>query len=135
MHCKSYSHFFSKEFQHICISLDVNFNESLTNDVVSLEQLGPDIFIVPAFSMAQYRDPVFCLFICPSFISLSVFASTLFDPQVHFPRTVKATVRILGISLHLGMTTQTAVFIFDLYLYFVVHQLCKFMRNIALVVC
>ena len=42
MHCKSYSHFFSKKFQHICISLDVNFNESLTNDVVSFEQLGPD---------------------------------------------------------------------------------------------
>ena len=28
---------------HICISLDVNFNELLTNDVVSFEQLGPDI--------------------------------------------------------------------------------------------
>ena len=25
----------------ICVSLDVNFNESLTNDVVSFEQLGP----------------------------------------------------------------------------------------------
>ena len=36
-----YSHFFSKIFQHICISLDVNFNKSLTNDVVSFEQLGP----------------------------------------------------------------------------------------------
>ena len=41
MHCKSYSHFFSKKFQHICISLDLNFNESLTNDAVSFEQLGP----------------------------------------------------------------------------------------------
>ena len=29
MYCKSYSHFFSKKFQHICVSLDVNFNESL----------------------------------------------------------------------------------------------------------
>ena len=38
----SYSHFFSKKFQHICVSLDVNFNESLTNDIVSFEQLGPD---------------------------------------------------------------------------------------------
>ena len=37
----SYSHFFSKKFQHICVSLDVNFNESLTNDAVSFEQLGP----------------------------------------------------------------------------------------------
>ena len=34
--------FFSKKFQYICVSLDVNFNKSLTNDVVSFEQLGPD---------------------------------------------------------------------------------------------
>ena len=40
--CKSYSHFFSKKFQHICVSLDVNFNESLTHGAVSFEQLGPD---------------------------------------------------------------------------------------------
>ena len=33
--------FFSKKIQHICISLDTNFNESLTNDIVSFEQLGP----------------------------------------------------------------------------------------------
>ena len=32
----SYSHFCSKKFQHICISLNVNFNESLTNDIVGL---------------------------------------------------------------------------------------------------
>ena len=40
--CEYASHFFSKKFQHICVSLDVNFNESLTNDVISFEQLGPD---------------------------------------------------------------------------------------------
>ena len=34
----------SKKFQHICVSLDVNFNKSLTNDVVSFEQLGPVVF-------------------------------------------------------------------------------------------
>ena len=44
LHCKSYSHFFSKKFQHICVSLDVNFNESLTNDIVSFEQLGPGVY-------------------------------------------------------------------------------------------
>ena len=33
--------FFSIKFQHTRVSLDVNFNESLTNDVVSFEQLGP----------------------------------------------------------------------------------------------
>ena len=41
MHCKSYSHFFSKKYPHICVSLDVNFNKSLTYEVVSFEQLGP----------------------------------------------------------------------------------------------
>ena len=45
MHCKSYSHFFSKKFQHICVSLDINFNESLTNDIVSFEQLGREIYV------------------------------------------------------------------------------------------
>ena len=45
----SYSHFFSKKFQHICVSLDVNFNESLTNDAVSFEQLGPDVKIYLLF--------------------------------------------------------------------------------------
>ena len=38
------THIFSaKKNQHICISLDVNFKESLTNDIVSFEQLGPDL--------------------------------------------------------------------------------------------
>ena len=41
---------FSKKFQHICVSLDVNFNESLTNDVVSFEQLGPEIYSQKALS-------------------------------------------------------------------------------------
>ena len=45
MHCKSYSHFFSKELKHICVPLDENFNESLTNDVVSFEQLGPGVLL------------------------------------------------------------------------------------------
>ena len=39
---KIFSHFFSKKFQNICITFNVNFNDSLTNDVVSFEQLGPD---------------------------------------------------------------------------------------------
>ena len=33
--------FFSKKFQHIYVSLNVNFHETLTNDIVSFEQLGP----------------------------------------------------------------------------------------------
>ena len=45
MHCKSYSHFFSKKFQYICVSLNVNFNDTLTNDIVSFEQLGPGVIV------------------------------------------------------------------------------------------
>ena len=38
------THIFSeKKIQYICVSLDVNFNESLTNDIVSFEQLGPSV--------------------------------------------------------------------------------------------
>ena len=43
MPCKCYSHFFSKKFQHTCVSLGVNFNELLTNGVVSFEQLDPGL--------------------------------------------------------------------------------------------
>ena len=35
----------ANKIQHICVSLDVNFNESLTNDVVSFEQLGPAVLV------------------------------------------------------------------------------------------
>ena len=38
-----YSHFFSKKFLHIFVSLNVNFNKSLTNDVISFEQLCPGV--------------------------------------------------------------------------------------------
>ena len=37
--------FFSKKIQHICVSLDVNFNESIANDVDSFEQLGRGHFL------------------------------------------------------------------------------------------
>ena len=53
---KSYSHFFSKKFQHICVSLDVNFNESLTNDIVSFEQLGPGGQILSINTVLQVFD-------------------------------------------------------------------------------
>ena len=52
----SYSLFFSKKFQHICISLDVNFNESLTNDVVSFEQTGPRFFTENNLDVAKDAD-------------------------------------------------------------------------------
>ena len=48
--------FFSKKFQHICVSLDLNFNESLTNDVVSFEQLGTEGCVKRATS----RSMLFC---------------------------------------------------------------------------
>ena len=33
--------FFQQKFKHICISLNVKFNDLLTNDIVSFEQVGP----------------------------------------------------------------------------------------------
>ena len=39
--CKSYSHFFSKDISVYIIFNDQSFNDTLTNDIVSFEQLGP----------------------------------------------------------------------------------------------
>ena len=50
--------FFSKKFQHICVSLDLNFNESLTNDIVSFEQLGPDNFLKYVYCIYFFKENV-----------------------------------------------------------------------------
>ena len=42
--CKSYSHFFSKNISVYAIFNDQSFNDTLTNDIVSFEQLGPVCF-------------------------------------------------------------------------------------------
>ena len=39
--CKGYSHFFSKNISVYAIFDDQRFNDTLTNDIVSFEQLGP----------------------------------------------------------------------------------------------
>ena len=43
--CKSYSHFFSKNISVYAIFNDQSFNDMLTNDIVSFEQLGPDFYL------------------------------------------------------------------------------------------
>ena len=40
--CKSYPHFFSKYISVYAIINDQSFNDTLTNDIVSFEQLGPE---------------------------------------------------------------------------------------------
>ena len=71
--------FFSKTFQHICVSLIVNFNESLTSDVVSFEQLGP----------VQRRKPNLTFFnSCCIFDSMKASLQTIdFSLHSHLPMT------------------------------------------------
>ena len=40
--CKSYSQFFSKSISIYPVFKDQRFNDTLTNDIVSFEQPGPD---------------------------------------------------------------------------------------------
>ena len=40
--CKSYSHFFSKNISGYAIFDDQRFNDTLTDDIVSFEQLSPE---------------------------------------------------------------------------------------------
>ena len=41
---KSYSHFFSKNVSIYAVFNDQSFNDTLTTDIVSFEQVGPVIF-------------------------------------------------------------------------------------------
>ena len=45
--CKSYSHFFSKNISVYATFKDQNFNNTLTNNIVSFEQLGLDVYLLP----------------------------------------------------------------------------------------
>ena len=40
--CKSYSHFFRKNISVYALFNDQSFNDTLTNEIVGFEQLGPD---------------------------------------------------------------------------------------------
>ena len=42
--CKSYSHFFQQKFNIYAILNDQSFNDTFTNDSVSFEGLGPDLY-------------------------------------------------------------------------------------------
>ena len=43
LQCKSFSHFFNKKYWQISDINVLNFNDMLTNDVVSFEQPGPGV--------------------------------------------------------------------------------------------
>ena len=51
--CKSYSHFFSKNISVYALFNDQSFNDTLTNDIVSFEQLRPAIFSFEHVFMAH----------------------------------------------------------------------------------
>ena len=54
--CKSYSHFFFSKNNNVpTIFNDQSFNDTLTNDIVNFEQLGPDLQFVLYF----YHKSVF----------------------------------------------------------------------------
>ena len=80
---KSYSHFFSKKFQHICVSLDVNFNKSLNNDIIRFEQLGPGVTLEgdlgEKVSLSWLTSP----YLPVPLSSLSFFSSTIYT--ISFP--------------------------------------------------
>ena len=46
LHCKSFSHFFNKKYRRISDINIWNFNETLTNDIVSFEQPSPDFYFM-----------------------------------------------------------------------------------------
>ena len=53
--CKSYSHFFSKNINVYALSNDQSFNDWLTNDIVSFEQLGPEYFVHAQYDLRMFE--------------------------------------------------------------------------------
>ena len=43
---KNYSHFFNNNISIYAICNDQSLNDTLTNDIISFEQLGPEVFIL-----------------------------------------------------------------------------------------
>ena len=81
--------FSANKFQHICVSLDVNFNESLTNDIVRFEQVGPDCYL--------YREIFFyCLYMLSfNTILLDLYHSTQTISSI-FPKLNRKKCEIAG---------------------------------------
>ena len=55
LHCKSFSHFFYKKSGIYWILAFEKFNEMLTNDIVSFEQLGPVLLLLKHMGL-QTKD-------------------------------------------------------------------------------
>ena len=67
--------FFQQKISTYLSDLDVNFNECLTNDVVSFEQLGPGGFGGSGFGSSSGRY-IFCLSLVGRFLDESCTANT-----------------------------------------------------------
>ena len=52
--CRSYSYFFSKNIIIYAIFNDQCFNDTLTNDIVSFEQLGPENYTIVKYGETFY---------------------------------------------------------------------------------
>ena len=61
--CKSYSHFFSKNNSIYAVFNDQSFNDTLTHDILSFEQLGPGVFVVVNIKL-QNKVPMNVLILC-----------------------------------------------------------------------
>ena len=53
LQCKSFSHFSNKKYWHVWNINAWNFNDTLTNDVVSFEQPGPDRYLWRVFCVRK----------------------------------------------------------------------------------
>ena len=69
--CKGYSHFFSKNISIHVLFNGQSINDTLTNDIVSFEQLGPDFSAVSKASDVHAGPGIRWVFLCKHIFSLS----------------------------------------------------------------
>ena len=92
--CKSYSHFFSKNISVYAIFNDQSFNNTLTNDILSFEQLSPVCHYVGSWGWDQ---PKFLHSLISAFVVHSIFCSC----QISVSKwTIRCMIRLCLLDLH-----------------------------------
>ena len=108
--CKSYSHFFSKNISIYAIFNEQSFNNTLTNDTISFEQLGPGGWVVstPDFE-EEFSSWLYSASLLKSFII--IIASSQYDLN-NIERDVKKTARPSSSSkLNLPINKSSAFYL------------------------
>ena len=111
---KSYSHFFSKNVGIYPIFNDQRFNDTLTNNIISFEQLGPEVLDISADSGMDMFKPQdkYCKELCPNTNTFDSLSRIPGDSLKLFEISVPRHTRVAEVKKTINWTTT-----FNKYIY------------------